>query len=360
MRLKNKFVKWWVQNLLSKKFTRAVPGFIVTNFDNFSNKTSYRLLLLPEDIFVNIENRLVDKSEKYKESLVKLGEDWGYNFAYLLSVPVYTGENEKALQRFISSAYKYGLTAWVRDVKYLNIDLRKGEIRAKSTDFVIARKNRMGLILYQGCIKGLFQYVFNKKIEITSIKLSKDFSDIEFTMSITDKRYNPSFKYSREVLSQYREINAIRPLSHFKEGGDSAIYDKVFKTEDGLFYWRDYCLIYVGCIVLYLLESRIKEKQVLFDIGFDWGKEFFQGENLNFFLKTFVLFGFGDVAVIPGKTPKVVMKYFPWEPLEKDVNDFSLVRGILSGALSSVYSKEIHLKKTSLMKKHDLFEAVFQ
>jgi len=54
------------------------------------------------------------------------------------------------------------------------------------------------------------------------------------------------------------------------------------------------------------------------------------------------------------------MKYFPWEPLEKDVNDFSLVRGILSGALSSVYSKEIHLKKTSLMKKHDLFEAVFQ
>lgn len=86
---------------------------------------------------------------------------------------------------------------------------------------------------------------------------------------------------------------------------------------------------------------------MLFDAAFQEGEKIskaYGGKDWNKFITDFFsAIGFGDIAILDAKNPKIGLIYYPWTKLLTD-SKHTIIRGLLSGIISECIGQKINLE----------------
>jgi hypothetical protein len=154
-----------------------------------------------------------------------------------------------------------------------------------------------------------------------------------------------------EIENSYNNINAFRETEYSKTSFKDLIDDRFFTQRTGIIKHKDERFLLLESSMMYILENELKKlkgaDKILFDISFKCGNDLFKKENITnkekFVTDFFGALGFGDVLVLRNnKKYSIIICYFPWTKWADKI-DFTMIRGLISGILST--DRKVILKK---------------
>jgi len=345
-------------------------GFIINKVGLQNEITKLREVLLSESIFIELENKI---SKKYKNIgknvLYSIGKKFCYRYGLISKFP--TAQNRKAhsdfsyfLVRFLESVYSSKME------HFINADEKV--FRLKMWDYIVCKKNGIGLIFADGSGAGLLSYAFlDPSIEGVQIKCEgRGDKNCEIVVALpsTLKRMKLKFLIEKdmsglEIENSYNDINAVHETEYSRTSFQNLIDSGFFTQRTGIIKHNDERFLLLESSIIYILENELKKlkgaDKVLFDISFEYGKNFVKKEdkgNFEQFIMDFLgASGFGDLMILKEKGKyKIIIRYFPWTKWAEKI-DFTMIRGMISGMISGFTSKNIILKKV----EKDLSEGYF-
>ena len=129
----------------------STPGHIISSFPSQHHHTIYeRILFLPEDFLVALENEVVAGDAAHgKERLYEVGKRFGYRFASLFDPD--TSDVRKA----IYTVFRYIETLYAEKVEIRSIDVGKKTVHIYAKNLVVTDRNDMGYVLPIGGCAGI-------------------------------------------------------------------------------------------------------------------------------------------------------------------------------------------------------------
>ncbi len=354
-------IKWWVQNVLSKRMTKYEPGFIVTEFSSRYGNAFQRIIILPEDILVEIEKQVVEKhGEKGEEVLKKIGREYGYNFAYTLGAPT-IDKGKEFIEKFLRFSVNYGLGSLAREVKLIELDIKNGRFGTEFNQRVICRKNGIGHLL-DYTVMGFMEYALKRSLKIVEskcqgrgdaicrISLEYDYGDL------------PKLHFNPTLNTKYRKFNEIRPIHYSAVSMSGLLKDKIVKLEEDFFVHNNQVIIFFESGLLYLinhyLQNELSFKENLFDIGLNGINGFIENYSITKVGDMLSSWGYGDYLYKKNNgKPVAYLTSFPWYPL-LETQDFPLLRGMLSAFLLKD-QQDVRFSNTKLVSDVDKITLVF-
>lgn len=340
MVIKDRFSSWFMRRIIKNKVEEMEPGFVVTNV---GENLSLREVFLPEEFLVKVENEL-DSQELYE-----IGKNFGWRYASISSFPQIEEDGKTEVAEFLEFFMAYIEYIYASSIEY-EMDLESKVLEILAQDYVVCRKNGEGHILSQGAVAGCIGYMMQDK-SIEAVKSSCQGRGDEKckviakpSSQIDHEVYSSKLYASKDLSAKYEIINKVT----FKDiKADDSIKDfidkAVFEYHKGSLNFRDNRLILVESSLIYLLENKV-EDEALYDISFDCGRNLAQGEDSIEFVKDFVsALGWGDLRTLEDESALVFHK-FPWTSLASD-SDFPIVRGLMSGFMSSIRNKDTRFRE---------------
>lgn len=344
-------IKYWVQNFYGPKLIKYEPGFIVTEFDNKYGKAFQRLVVLPEQICIQIESII---SKEYGQEgiklLEKIGKMWGYNFAFTVGAPKLSSHGEKFVKDYISYSVSYAMSSWSKESNIIKFDLINNEYIISYDGHIICNKNGCGVLFTESIISGFLEYILEKPLCVkksTCQGRGDELCIIEYTKLDTTE-----VRLLYTDFGKYKLYNQIRKTHYSKLSLSNLFDNKTVRVEQGIFFIKNQLIFASSSLLLYLFDYEIlrlpKGKDILFNICFNWAKQFSVGQNHSFIVDTLSAFGFGDLIIKEENNNfTLILNNYPWEPIETSIEDFCFIRSICSGMLSAVYNREIILKHST-------------
>ncbi|MFO7710223.1 MAG: hypothetical protein R6V53_00495, partial [Candidatus Woesearchaeota archaeon] len=213
MSIQDKIIKWWVQNILSTKMVRYEPGFILTEFNNQYGNAFQRIIILPEEILVQIEKRVVEKhGEKGEEVLKRIGREYGYNFAYTLGAPT-IDKGREFIEKFLNFSINYGLSSLAKEAKLIELDIDNGRFGVEFNQRVICRKSGLGYLIDYLLI-GFMEYVLKRSLKITETKCQGRGDDFCQLIGEYSDEELPDLHFNSIVNTKYHKFNEIKSIPY--------------------------------------------------------------------------------------------------------------------------------------------------
>jgi hypothetical protein len=131
----------------------------------------------------------------------------------------------------------------------------------------------------------------------------------------------------------------------------SVIKKGIFSYKDGKITYQGERYFDSGIITYYLIEYGLQRlqgaKDILYDVSFNFGKKIGLDKNKEHIVNYLSALGWGDILFALKTDEEFVhIDYFPWCPLESEIEQYSLIAGLVSGLMSSLLKKDIRLKNT--------------
>jgi hypothetical protein len=334
-------------------------GFIINKISAQKETTNLREVLLPESIFVLLEDEVVKKyKDAGKKVLYSAGKKFCYRYALISKHP--TVKDGKSYLDFVYMFVRYLEAIYSSKMDY-SINIEKKIFKLKMWDYIVCNKNGLGIVLTDGS-SGMLSYAFsNPTIEGTQIKCKgrgDRYCELICTTSDNLKRMNLKFfsesnMNNLELEDSYNDVNGFRETEFSKTSFQDLINSGFFTQRTGIIKHNDERFLLLESSIMYIIEKELKKlkdaDKLLFNVSFDCGRNLARKEGKDGFEKFIVDFlgasGFGDVMVIKEKGKyKILIRYFPWTKWADEI-DFSMVRGMLSGMLSEASGKKVILKK---------------
>jgi predicted hydrocarbon binding protein len=333
------------------------PGMLLAQFDSPMGKIYTRIILIPEDILVNFENLQVKKNPSNAAKLYSMGKNVGYNIAHVFKSSSMKSQGKADVEKFINFMTRFNFSTWAQSVDILKLDAEKKIFNIKYSGHVVCRKNGKGYLLVEGMYGGFLAYTFNDKT-VESVKLKCQGRGDKFCEECISPRsfFTANnikfFKAEPELLNfndnKYLQMNALKPCQYATSSLKKLIEQKIFQLTGMHIKYKDMSMINISDVFIYILEMNLdnKSKDMLYDISFESGKSIKNIPNTSFIVNFISALGWGDL-LIQSAGGKVAAKLdmFPWRYEEKDIADFSLFSGFISGLLSSYYKKDLRLRK---------------
>jgi predicted hydrocarbon binding protein len=354
MKLTTKMMKWWVNNFYTKKVTKYEPGFIITEYNSRYGRAYQRLVVLPERVMAEIEEKFIKKfGAKGRKAMAKAGERYGYNMARTLGAPTLPVKGESHIKGYLENIINYGFSSWASEAQFLGMKISDKEslIEIKYMDHVVCRMNGIGVLLTESIPMGFIEYLLQKPLKLDSSRCQGRGDPDCYTKFVSDTRKRDVEELHVEHLSQYRTYNQLAKISSSRNSTKSMLETHKFEINDGIFSYHGEVLIPFEISILYVLDELFKkDPDILYNTFFDWGYSFSESRDTQFISDILAAFGFGD-AQVHGK--EVIIHHYPWYPL-KDVS-FTIIAGLTSGMLSRISGKKIHLKESKHMIDRNIF-----
>lgn len=352
---------WYISRIiLPKVWVLDNPGFVIASFTKGPVKVFARELFLPENLFAELERRIVKEySKRGGQYLYSSGKKFGFSFAKLSNFPTAKNTSEKELMDFGKVLLMFINGTWGQKIED-KTDFKKRTLELVMDDYMICSKNGIGHLLTEGGIGGIWSYILNDStLEGVQIKCQgrgdKECFSIWGPASLIKQKgggFSETDLERIEDKKKYMDLNSIRRTTYAKYSIKQLIDGGVFKYINR---WVEFGgQRYLPCesSLLYIIESEFKKlenkTEILFDIAYSCMKgqaESLNNKNYQKFITDFVsALGFGDVFVTKDKKFAVHSNFFPWVGLADKV-DFSLYRGMVSGLLSGFTGTEIKLRK---------------
>ena len=361
MEVKDEIISWFLRNILIPRMEIIdKPAFIICKVSGQRGKTNLRELFVPERLYSMLETEIVNSDKKQgRSTLYTAGKKFGFIYSGLSNFPNVKRYTMKDTVNFIYYFTRYMEATYARKITY-KIDSKKLIYKMFMDNYVICRFSGIGHLLSDGGSAGVWSYMMcDPNIEAIKPKCQgrgdKNCEVIAAPYEILDRMgYKPLRCTGLETLkldNKYLEINKIRPSAYAVNSLKKLIDTGFFKYDHGQITYKDERFFLCEASFMYIVEKELKKTKngldILWSCSFDFGKrlaEIAGGQDpAKFIMDFFPALGFGDILV--KRAPwKVLVNFFPWTKWADDV-DFVMFRGILSGFISGLTSKNIELKK---------------
>ena len=353
----DKIVTWFIQNVITpRQEIIDKPGFIILTISPKESKMYMRDLLLPEGLFEKIETKVVRKyGEAGKQALYSAGKKFGYVYASSSGFPQIGKSKEKDIRNFIYFLVRYVAGTYASDATYeVNLKTRTFKINLK--DYVICRHDGIGLVMADGGIAGIWAWACDDPtMEGTQIKcqgrndercevICAPVNELKKTVtSIFVETNVPTYPFDNE----YEIKNQIRETTYSKNSLKTLLDGKFFEYRGGILSYKGRRMFLDDSYVSFILEDEICElpggTDILFEAAFEEGKEIAEAYGKSdwgkFITDYLSALGFGDIAVLDTKNPKIGLIYYPWTKLNLNFK-YILLTGFLSGIITQCTGKK--------------------
>jgi len=358
MNIKDALVGWFIKNIIiPKQEIINIPGYITEEITEKGRLIKIRDFCLPENLFVNIENKLKNDSKV----LYQIGKNFGYIYADLLDLPKYSEVKKSDFLKFAKYFTKYVEAIYASKIN-LQIKYEEKFYKIKMYDYIICRKNGLGYIMSEGGIAGIWSYACqDPTIEAVQPKCQgRGDKYCEVIAAPYDYLVQRGYKPIRctkletvELTEDYEEFNKIRPTTWATNSLEDLINAGFFEYKHGQVTYQGERFFLCEASFMYILERELKKVKngldVLWKCSFNFGKRLAEisgkQEPCKFITDFFPALGFGDVLAVTKRGKyEIYVNYFPWLPWWKEI-DFVMFRGMLSGVISGFSGKKVELKK---------------
>lgn len=351
------------------------PGFV--DF-KISGKTPVfaRQVIIPERFFVNLETAMLSEyGKKGEEILYKTGKRFGYSFAQLGRFENIKDHPGEAVKDWVVIASKFVEGTYASKITQ-RIDVRKKVVDYTLRNFVICRKIGYDLFFASGGAAGLIAWILQEP-DIESKLYNSRYERNEHVCNVRCAPYDILKETFTEKLHREKNLEGLEqdPTTYrsFNEEVDIK-YTKSFQTylNAGLFTYHNGMISYKGkderfflmeVTAAYLLDLAMKGKKmrsILFNSAFSAGKEVFGNYDVQSLAELLSALGWGEVVPVSTKRGiKIIISRFPWTKYYKEV-DYTIIRGILSGALTKIRRRETILEKPKISVSEGHLALLFQ
>jgi len=351
------------------------PGFVVCQFTEKGKQTFLRELVLPENLFVELEKRVVEKyGDKGRNALYSAGKKFGWVYSLLSNFPKISEISEKEMKNFVYQFIRYVEAGSFGKMSH-HINLKTKELDIYAENYMVCSYNGLGYLFADGSVSGSWAYLMeDKNVEGVQVEckgrgdkkchvicapqnilsekgikfLEDDLADIDVSTSI---------------LLRYIGINKIRKPQFSRISLKDLINEKIFKYSRGVISYKNERYFIWESHLIYFLEMELnklnKGENVLFACAFDYAKKLAESrddKNYEKFIADYMsALGYGDIFIKKdGASFTVFSNYFPWT-IFSDKISYAFYRGLLSGLFSGFIRKEIKLEKTECSFSADCF-----
>ncbi|RLJ04959.1 MAG: hypothetical protein DRP18_04035 [Candidatus Aenigmatarchaeota archaeon] len=344
--VKDKIVSWFIRNyLLPRAQIIDKPGFIAFDI-SYKVDIYLRQFLLPESIFVEIEQKLEPSL------LYKIGKIFGYNFAEFSNTVTLEDVSTKKFLEYTKIMVKFVEGTYSSNIKY-KINLKDKLIDFRMKNFIICRNTGGGHIFSEGGIAGIWAWALqDPTIEAIQPKCQgRGDSECEVIAApyhtLIKMGYKP-FKCSKleklEITKDYQQFNQIRKTKWSNNSLRTLLDSGFLQYEHGQVIYKKERFFMCEASFIYILErelAKIKNGlKILWECSFAFGKKLAslieKQDPCKFITDFFPALGFGDVLVVEKeRNYEIFVNYFPWLDWWKDI-EFVMFRGWLSGIISGL------------------------
>ncbi|MCX8158199.1 MAG: hypothetical protein N3D73_00880 [Candidatus Diapherotrites archaeon] len=352
--IKNKIVKWFIENIIVPKAERIdIAGFIILKLSEERNNVNIREISIPEKILCNIESAIVtNKPEKGKYILYCTGKNFGYRYAKICKYPHIRNASVKQIDKFLDYFLTYMEAVFFgKNIKH-SANFDKKIYNMQMEDYVVCGKNGLGYILTDGGCAGTWAYLVQDfSIEGVQTKCKgrgDDHCEVICAPPTYLKKNN--IKYLTEnnlkedfegLSSQYQMFNEVRETKYGKTSLKDLINANVFSLKNGQLSLNNERYILIEAGFLYMLEDGLRkmgEEKLIEKYAFEFAKDLIKKEKTtnieNFAMNLLSAMGFGDVLIIKRSGKYYVQfNYFPWTELAEN-SKFLYIKGFTAGLLS--------------------------
>ncbi len=353
MAIKDAIIKWFLLNVIvPRRAIFGTPGFITADI----SKSFYREVVLPENVFYDIEKRVVQKYKNGAEILYRIGKSFGFCFGKNNNLPNIRTVSKREFISFSNFLARYVCATWASKIEKLSIDIENGIFQLGVKNYIICSKNGLGYLLTTGVIAGIWSYsLYNKRLEAVHITCEGKGQNSCYIIAAPQKFFEKeNIKYiicdefpTYDKTFMYEKFN--KPVKIQRYSLMDLINTNVIKYEKGMIRFGDERFFECDISLIYLLENDNLLKKIIFDVCFEWGKNFVEKNKVKdvdkFISNILTAFGWGDVSVLKEKK-KVILNFYPWCELAKN-SHFDFIRGLISGMLS-FGGRDIKFKKFEL------------
>ncbi|RLF52916.1 MAG: hypothetical protein DRN24_02410 [Thermoplasmata archaeon] len=371
MPVKDRVVTWYIRNvILPRREIIDKPGFVITSLSGEYHTILLRDLFLPELLFELIENNIVQQYDmKGRQALYSAGKKFGYIYSSMSSFPTIQNSSKKEFSDFAYFLVRFVEGTYAQQAKH-KLELDKKIFTISFDDYIICRHNGIGHIMTEGGITGIWSYAMqDKSIEGVQLECQGRGNERCIVLCAPEKiikeRSNKFFR-EQDLSDQkfdniYKTMNAIRPTKYSSNSLKKLLNAGFFKFKRGVLSYKGHRFFACDSYILYFLEEELIKlengEQILFDTCFEYGKylrELYAGVDYQKFIPDFFsALGFGDIFVIPSDEIKIASIYYPWTHLSEK-SKYVILRGLMSGIVSSSLGKKIEFTKYNISVKNYL------
>ena len=341
------------------------PGFLVFKISGKTNVYA-RQMLVPEDLFVKLEKKIVEKyGDGGRSSLYSAGKKFGYSFAQLGRFENIKDHPGEGIKDWIIIAGKFIEGTYASEM-HPTTEVQKELVDSVLKNFVICRKLGYDFFFATGGAAGVIAWLFQDK-EIEGYYYDNNSSEEEHTCKVLCAPYKTINKIKdtevfretnldnlKQDISSYTKFNSISQVRYSKSFSDF-LDAKIFSYDMGIINLNknNERFFLMEASGMYLLETELRNKKMdneIFDAAFEVGKGIFGNisSDLKSSSETMTALGWGETTILKDKDKvKVIINHFPWTSWYNQI-EFFIVRGILSGICSNVCKRVVKLQKPEL------------
>jgi len=378
MDIKDDVVRLYVKRfVIPKALIFDKPGFVDFKISGKTNVFA-RQLLVPEDFFIQLEKSIVEKyGDSGKSAMYSIGKKFGYSFSQLGRFENIKDHPGDKVKDWIIIASKFVEGTYASEIKQTS-DVSKETVDYSLKNFVICRKLGYDFFLATGGAAGVIAWLLQDR-NIEGYYYDSNFEGDEHVCKIKCAPFETLKAEGKEAfkeikldnlqqdVQQYNKFNEEAQVSYTKSFS-SYLDAKVFSYENGIIKFRSkgdrFFLMEVSG--MYLLELELKQRKMdaaIFDIAYAVGKDLFgdAGLDAKSILELLTALGWGEVLLMASVKNKmqIIIKHFPWTGWYKDI-DFLTIGGLLSGAFSKVYKREVKLGKPQIDMNNNYLTLLFK
>jgi hypothetical protein len=248
---------------------------------------------------------------------------------------------------------------WAGKLDY-EIELEDKKYRAEAENWSICRKNGKGHIFSEGAIGGVIAYVLQDRTVECVHTTCQGRGDEKCVMkSMSRKKFETNIKTGDPedigFSEKYFEFNKKRNPEFATNSLQDLINDNIIKHTKGKILWKNERMIWAQIHYLYYIEWFMQKndmEDLLFDVAFETGKNIAGGRKDLSFLPDFVsALGWGDIY--PRSRKEIKIGRYPWVDVAEEL-EFNMIRGLVSGVVSSVEDDEIKFRDFEAKEEEDL------
>jgi len=374
MSLKDATISWYIQHVLVPSVEIIdKPGFIITRAAKKGSTAYLRVLFLPEQVFIRLEEA-GKKDEEVERALYSAGKKFGATWANLADFPKASKTPRGDFLNFISFLVQYvGVTYATKASHKVDLDTKRFEFEAE--EYVVCRRSGLGAVLGSGGISGIWASLLEEpRIEgVQATCRGRGDKNCRFICAPKKTLQAEGYAVLEEpdlpvqgASKEYLKMNQVRVARHAKNSLKTLLDSGIFKSKDGKMLYGEERYLLCESHLVYLLEEQLRgagEERLLFDAAFDYGKALAGGvkQQAGQFLADYLsALGWGDVLVskVCGKY-RVSVDCYPWVE-GGDTSNFTFFSGLASGALSVIANKTVRLRKKETSTTHNALGVVFE
>jgi len=345
---------WFLRNiLLPNNEIIDKPGYVISKYVGKGTDCYVREVFFPENVLSDLETRIIAKhGEKGRAAIYEAGKLWGVRYGITTGLPKKESLPKKDFLEFMDTFMSFMESEYATNAAY-SLDYDDDRFVSSFYDLMVCRLNGHGDFMI-GTMSGAWQHIVGRRVEGAQ-ENCQGRGDKKCVLECAPpgllkgkRKFGKAVPKDLGLEKDYFELNTIKKPQYARNSFANLLEGRLFTYKNGIFECMGQRFMLNEASSIYFLETTLGAleggNEILFDTAFDYFKGFGM-KNISPDLVHDLLpaLGWGDINVMVDAKKALCLGY-PWTKYAKKTS-FPILRGMLSGLVSSFAGKDIKFNK---------------